>query len=299
VAGWISATLGASAALVGFLATTSLAGAILFVVGLAVLTAGLFLLAGAQTVERRVARLAYAGPSPVLVFLATVSTTYVVASLVGVPLELAGIGKGPFADLLLVSVQALVFIGVVRLMVVAPGAVTWRQMGFGRPAGQVLDALGWGALLAVPVVIVTALLGAVLVQLFGVSPASPLPPTGTAGGLVLNLLSGAVVAPFAEEIVFRGMATTAWTRSSGPVAAVVRSSILFALAHVLLIGGDSFGQALALAIVAGAGRLPIAAALGWAYLRRGSIWASIGMHAAFNGILIILGELAVRAAIAG
>ncbi len=34
--------------------------------------------------------------------------------------------------------------------------------------------------------------------------------------------------------------------------------------------------------------------LGWLFLRRESIWASIGLHAAFNGILLIIGEAALR-----
>ena len=43
-------------------------------------------------------------------------------------------------------------------------------------------------------------------------------------------------------------------------------------------------------------RLPVALALGWLFLRRGSIWASFGLHAAFNGVLLVLAELAVNAA---
>ena len=34
--------------------------------------------------------------------------------------------------------------------------------------------------------------------------------------------------------------------------------------------------------------MPVALALGWLFVRRGSIWAPIGLHAAFNGILLIL-----------
>ena len=43
-------------------------------------------------------------------------------------------------------------------------------------------------------------------------------------------------------------------------------------------------------------RLPVAFALGWLFLRRGSIWAPLGLHMAFNGVLLVLGELAVNAA---
>lgn len=298
VAGWLATIVGAGVALIGFLSTGSVAGAVLFTIGLAVLSVGLFLLAGSQTVERRRAGLAYGGPSPVLVLAAVVSTTYLAAIVIGVPLELVG-ARGlprPVADLVGAIVQALVFVGVVRALVVASHAISWREMGFGIPAGAAVAAALGGAVLAVPIVLVTALLASVLVPLLGASPQSPLPPTGTLAGTVLHLIAGALVVPVAEEVTFRGMATTAWDRAAGARAAIVRGGLLFALAHVLFVGGGTFREAAALAVVAAAGRLPVAFALGWIYLRRRTIWASIGMHAAFNAILIVLGEMAVRGA---
>lgn len=296
VAGWLATIVGAGVTLIGFLSTGSLAGAVLFTIGLVVLTLGLFLLAGSQTVERRAAGLAYPGPSPVLVFAAVLSTTYLAAIVIGAPLELLGATAlpRPVADLVGVIIQALVFIGVVRVLVVAPGVISWREMGFGIPARAAVAAAIGGAVLAVPVVLITDVLAALLVPLLGAAPQSPLPPTGTAGGLGLHLIAGAVVGPIAEEIAFRGMATTAWARAAGPRAAILRAGLLFALAHILFVGAGTFQDALAVAIVAAAGRLPVAFALGWIYLRRRTIWASIGMHAAFNAILIVLGEIAVR-----
>jgi membrane protease YdiL (CAAX protease family) len=135
-----------------------------------------------------------------------------------------------------------------------------------------------------------------VVALVQVVPESPLPPTGTLPGLLAHLLAGAVIAPIAEEVLFRGFALTAWRRTAGTRAAIVRSSIVFVLAHVLLIGGDRFEDALKLAFVAGAVRIPVALALGWIFVRTGSLWASIGLHAAFNGILIVLAELGANAA---
>jgi membrane protease YdiL (CAAX protease family) len=41
-------------------------------------------------------------------------------------------------------------------------------------------------------------------------------------------------------------------------------------------------------------RVPVALALGWLFDMRRSIWASIGLHAAFNGILLVLAEVAIR-----
>ena len=95
-------------------------------------------------------------------------------------------------------------------------------------------------------------------------------------------------------MLFRGVATTAWVRSIGVWPGIVRAALLFGIAHVLTISGTSFGQAAGLAIVGFVGRLPVSLVLGWAYVRRGSIWASMGLHATFNGALILLAEFATH-----
>jgi membrane protease YdiL (CAAX protease family) len=300
VAGWLATLVGAGVAAVGFMAA-GLAGVALLIAGLALVSVGLFLLAGSQTVERRAAALPYAGPSPVLVLVATLAATYLILFLIDIPLDLLQVGLDrPAGDLVLAVLQAVVWLAVIHLIVAAPGAITWRDMGFSRSLPAAVEALASGAILAVPVVLATAILASLLVPFMGAAPPSPLPPTGTTGGLVLHLLAGALVVPVAEEIVFRGVATTAWLRSSGAAVAIVRSAVLFAVAHILtLAGGTDFGDAFAVATVAALGRVPIALALGWIYVRRGTVWAPIGMHATFNAILIVLGEAALRAGAGG
>ena len=295
--GWIGTLLGTSLVAVGAMGGPSGAVTILSVLGLAGLSLGLVMLAGSQTIERRAAGATYAGPSPVLVFLAVVATSRLVGFLVGLPLQLVAESIPiEVGDLLAVLLQAFVFLGIVRLTVVGPGAVTWAQMHLDRSPSVAIRTLIAGAVWAGPVIVLTAIVAQVAVTLAGTAPPSPLPPTGTASGIVLHLLAGAVIAPVYEEILFRGFALTAWRRTLGDRRAIVLSSILFVLAHVLFVGGDSFGDALALAFVAGVARVPVAFALGWLYVRTGSLWASIGLHAAFNGVLIIIAELAVRAA---
>jgi membrane protease YdiL (CAAX protease family) len=300
VVGWLAAVLGGGVLLwfgaTGVLGSAGGGAAVLSVGALVALCSGLLLLCGSQTVERRAAGSAYAGPSPVLVFATVVAIAQLAGIAVGLPLETVGEAiPRPVGDLLAVLLQAVVFLGVVRLTVVVTGALSWRAMGISRfSRTALLEALG-GAVFAGPVILVTSILAVLAVQVAGVTPLSPLPPTGTFGGLVLHLLAGAVVAPVAEEVLFRGFALTAWTRTVGPRAAIVRSSILFVLAHVLFVGGDTFGQAAGLAFVGGVVRVPIAFVLGWLFVRTGSIWGPIGLHAAFNGILIVLGELAAAA----
>jgi membrane protease YdiL (CAAX protease family) len=292
VTGWIALILGLGATGVGFIAPAGSSSTVLLGAGLAMLSIGLGLLGGSQTIERAAADRAYAGPSPVLVFAAIVSVTFFVALALGAALELAGVVLDrALGDLVLGIIQAVIFVGVVRFMVVGPGAISWDEMGFRLPLRRIVQAVVGGAVLGAPLVILTGLVAVALVNIFGVTPPSPLPPTGTTSGLVLHLIAGSVVAPVAEEVVFRGFALTAWARTDGARVAIIRSAIFFALAHVLLITGATPAEGASRAIVGGAGRLPIALGLGWLYLRWGTIWAPIGLHATFNAILIVVSEL--------
>jgi membrane protease YdiL (CAAX protease family) len=135
------------------------------------------------------------------------------------------------------------------------------------------------------------------VSLFQVEPESPLPATGTAGGLILELVAGALIAPIAEEAVFRGFAISAWRRTFGDNGAIIRASLLFALAHVINVSGTS-DNIVGLTVIGFVTRLPVAFVLGWLFVRRGSIWAPIGLHMSFNAILLVLSaiDVASRAA---
>jgi membrane protease YdiL (CAAX protease family) len=291
VVGWLGVVVGIGLLAVGSMGGTGLAADVLSLAASAALSLGLVLLCGSQTIERRAAGAAYAGPSPVLVFLAIVATSRLAGYVVGVPLlAVADSVPRPLGDLLAVIVQAVVFLGVVRLTVVGPGVFSWSGMGLDRPGGNVLRSLLGGAVFAGPVILVTSVIAFLAVQAVGVVPPSPLPPTGTPDGLALHLLAGAVIAPFYEEVLFRGFALNAWRRTVGSRGAIVRSSILFVLAHMLFVGGATFDEAVRLALVGGVVRIPIALALGWLFVRTGSLWGPIGLHAAFNGILIVIGE---------
>lgn len=289
--GWLATLLGGGFVLIRMLGVVGGPGLVLWYGGLALATIGLVLLGGSQAVERRAAGAAYPGPSPLIVLLAVLAATQVAGLAVGLPLSLVGASiPRPVGDLIAVSLQALVVVGVVGVMVVGANALRWADMGLrGGRAGALASFLG-GAVFAGPVILVTAVVTVAAVQLTGAVPASPLPPTGTPDGLVLHLLAGAVIAPFAEELLFRGVALTAWRREVGDRAAIIRSSTVFVLAHVLTVGGDTFGAGLSLAFVAGVARIPVALALGWLFVRTGSLWAPIGLHAAYNAILIVIAE---------
>jgi membrane protease YdiL (CAAX protease family) len=296
VIGWLATLLGFGLIVIALMSGDPAAGRILVIVGIAILSIGLVAAAGSQGIERRVRGVRpYQGPSPFLVLLAAIPISVLALVVVSVPLALLGISlDGPFAALVSVTLQAAVYIGLVRLLVVDTGALDWVSMGIRRfDRTAVLEMLG-GALWAAPLVVITGIVASILVNLVPVEPVSPLPPTGTTSGLIVSLVAGALVAPFGEEILFRGFATTAWVRGRGMRGGVILGALVFAFAHVVTISGTTAGEAFQQAFVAFAGRIPIAIALGVLFVRRGTIWASFGLHTAFNAILLVLAELLSR-----
>jgi membrane protease YdiL (CAAX protease family) len=293
VVGWLASLLGLGLVVVGVVAPS---GLFLYFLGPTLLTVGLIAGAGSQTIERRARGEAYAGPSPYLVFGAMIAAVYAVGSIFGVALHLV-LGStavpGYLVRLIGVAIQAAVFIGVVRLTVVDGQALSWGEMGWRRPDASALRDLTSGAFLALPIIGLTSVVAAIVVQLFGVVPEAPLPATGVAIGLAVQLVAGAIIAPVAEETVFRGFAITAWQRTVGARGAIVRASLLFALAHVLNVTAGTTGEAIGLIVVGFTTRLPVAFALGWLFVVRRSIWAPLGLHIAFNAILLVIGELSV------
>lgn len=299
VVGWLATLIGLVAIGVAFLAGGSMGATGLLVAGLAVLSIGLVVGAGGQAIERRSRTdLPYRGPSPFLVFLASVPASVLAIVLIAIPLSVIGVAvDGPVGQLASIALQAVVYAGLIRLLVVDTGALTWAEMGVRRFDRRALGELATGALWASPVILATIPVALVLYQLFPVTPISPLPPTGEPLGFALQLVAGAIIAPIGEELLFRGFATTAWAKTLGERRALVRAALFFAAVHVLTISGTSAGDAFGLAIVGFASRVPVALALGWLFLRRKSIWAPIGLHATFNAILLIIGQLAVRSGV--
>lgn len=296
VIGWLASIVGVVIIAIAVSADRGLASALALLLGLVLVSIGLVAAAGSQGIERRARGMAaYAGPSPLLVFAASIPVSVFAIVVLALPLDAAGVAlDGPLGAVLSVTIQAAVYLGLVRLLVVDAGALDWRAMGVVRPNLQALADAAGGALWAIPVIVLTIPISAILLAVFPVTPESPLPPTGTATGFALSLLAGVLVAPLGEEVLFRGFATTAWVRGIGVRGGIVRAALVFAVAHVLTISGATTADAFGLAVVGFATRLPIALALGWLFVRRGTIWSSFGLHAAFNLVLLVLAEAASR-----
>jgi len=106
--------------------------------------------------------------------------------------------------------------------------------------------------------------------------------------LTFAILSILLLAPLVEEFLFRGGLQTFFKKRLGAKAAILLSSLCFALFHF------SPSQ--------GLGNIPLIVSLfilggflGFLYERQGSLWSSIGLHMTFNAIsafrIILLPEL--------
>jgi membrane protease YdiL (CAAX protease family) len=198
--------------------------------------------------------------------------------------------------LLSVGIVVPLYALLVWLLVVREGALSWHDMGWPtgadrRGRGRALVSLGYGVALASPIVLVTVLLGGVLAALLRVTPPELLPVPATPSDWLLDIVVAVILAPIGEELFFRGFAQTAWTRDLGWRAALVRTAVFFALVHALSTGGNDFSEGLRLAVVTVVARLPVAFGLGWVFARTGSIAASVGLHAGFNGLMLVLAAL--------
>jgi len=94
-----------------------------------------------------------------------------------------------------------------------------------------------------------------------------------------------IIVPVIEELIFRGFLQNWIARHLGRIVAIVITAVIFSCFHF------SFSQ--------GWGNLEIipslftlALFLGYVYFRQQSIYASIGLHATFNGVNILLMSLA-------
>lgn len=288
--GWLGTALGGATLLAAIVsAAGGIGGLVLTLGGSLVLGIGLIAAAGAQAIERRGrADRAYRGPSPFLVFTASIPLS-ILATL---PLVLLRFdASSPVTTLLSVSATGAIWLVLVGLTAVGTGALSWTEIGAGlagMPPARIGADIVLGAVAALPVLLATLIVTSVLVVLIGVAPEGAIAVPRDAVGIVLVLIAAAVVAPVGEEIFYRGFATTAWARGIGPTAAIVRGGLFFALAHVLTIGGADFGHAAQAALVAFLARIPVGLALGWIFIRRGSLPAAIALHATFNAALVLI-----------
>jgi len=159
-----------------------------------------------------------------------------------------------------------------------------------RPArkGSFRASLSAGRLVTAGVLCAIVLLSGQLVygvvMTFAYHLAGAEPPTqelvdetmnATGRDLAVRAVAAIALAPFAEEVFFRGILLPAAARSMGPARGLAVQAFVFGAIHFM-----TQWTAWPLAIpLAGVGWLA-----GWIYLRTGSLAVPIVMHAAFNAL---------------
>lgn len=99
----------------------------------------------------------------------------------------------------------------------------------------------------------------------------------------MTVLTVLFFAPFVEEVLFRGLLFES-LRARGRGTAYVISCLVFALPHVWQFALENRDAAY---LLLGLRYLAPGLALAWAYEHSGTLWASIGLHAAANGLSLL------------
>jgi membrane protease YdiL (CAAX protease family) len=154
--------------------------------------------------------------------------------------------------------------------------------------GGLAGDLFWGVALALPILTAAGLFATLVMNGTGLSAPVVLPPAISSVDLAANVLTAGLIAPIGEELLYRGVIAQAWARQSSARRAILFSAIVFAFAHTLTVGGTSVVDAVSVAAVAFIVRLPLGIALGWLWIRRRSIVATIALHAAYNLAIVAI-----------
>ena len=178
------------------------------------------------------------------------------------------------------GIQVLLMFGVVWFF-----AIYWRRSGF-RDLGFRYYSIGktiWYTFLSLILIFIVSFVYVFILQrVFGIdAPASKIDELVASGNVSGNILIvvTAVVAPFCEEVYFRGFLYSAFRKSFGVVVGIFLSSIVFAAAHLDLF---SFFPIMIIGWI-----------LAFMYEKTKSIFPVIFLHAIYNLtlILILLGRV--------
>jgi membrane protease YdiL (CAAX protease family) len=295
VIGLLATVVGVSALVAGFAG----AGVGLVILALVLVGVGGVALSGASALQRRVDTPAagWRGPGPLAIFWTTIPWALLAQLLIAALLTAVGAATAlstPLGALALAAASNAATILIVGLVVVGSGAVRWRDLIFATPAaspktlplpdrrGGLAGDLFWGVALALPIMAASGLFATLVMNGTGVSAPAVLPLAVSRIGLIANIITAGLIAPIGEELLYRGVIAQAWARQSSARRAILFSSIVFAFAHTLTVGGTSVADAASIAAVAFAVRLPLGIALGWLWIRRRSLLATIALHASYN-----------------
>ena len=211
---------------------------------------------------------------------------WLLVGLAPVPGSVPEPGDALLAAMTVLLFQTAVILAMLRAVVIRKYGLSWADLGL-RPAER-----HWyrrAVIVAILLLPAVALINGVLIpklaeepfrnpQLYAIAPA------GFSWSAMLTMLVMAgVVAPFAEELVFRGLLFP-WLRARlGVPAATFLSALCFATLH---------GAAILIPALTVVG-----VAFAVIYQRCGSLWPAIVAHGVFNGIMIVLLYAALAAGV--
>jgi membrane protease YdiL (CAAX protease family) len=182
----------------------------------------------------------------------------------------------PQMILFAVAVQDAILVYFLYIAMFKPGHLTLKGLGFSLDSRMAV-AVVTGTVVGLAAFGVANVVGLGLDQTGLFDPGdSPFQATG-ALGLGLIMISTVLIAPPAEELFFRGYALTVLEKKWGPVAGVVLSAVIFAVAH------QSVYQFFAI--------LPAGIILGLTF-RKWGIMPCIVAHAVNNLLAVVLMFLA-------
>jgi membrane protease YdiL (CAAX protease family) len=301
VIGLGATVLGASALVAG----AAGAGIGLALFALVLIGIGGIALSGASALQRSVDTPTggWRGPGPLAIFWTAITwallAQLVVAALLTAVFSAEALST-PQATLLLATASNLATVLIIGLVVVGSGAVSWRDLILATPAsspstlpqpdrrGGLVGDLFWGVALALPILAAAGLFATLVMSGTGLSAPAVLPPALSRIGFIANIITAGIVAPIGEELLYRGVIAQAWARQSSARRAILFSAIVFAFAYTLAVVGTSAADGASLAAVAFVVRLPLGIALGWLWIRRRSLLATIALHSAYNLAIVAL-----------
>ncbi len=217
------------------------------------------------------------GGDLLLILIVVLASARLLAGVLVAVLPRLGIGGTLSMVVILLLLQTAIILGMLWAVVIRKYRLAWSDLGL-RPAAPAWYRWALGvAVLLLPVV---ALINGVLIpEVSGQPVQNPqvyaIAPVGFSWPALITMVALAgVVAPFGEELAFRGLLFP-WLRDRlGLAAATLLSALCFALLHGVLV--------LVPALTA------VGVALALLYQRCGSLWPVIVAHGAFNSIMIVM-----------
>lgn len=190
------------------------------------------------------------------------------------------IGTGGTAD---VTANVIAAIGVAALVaawlrVRHASSIPAVGLSAARRARDLAWGFGFGLVLYPAVAFGAAIVIGLLLQIVTgaeVSAPQQVPSGLDALGVGVVVLYAVVVAPIAEEFFFRGVLLSSMAARWGFWPGAFASGVLFGLIHYVPAPWPD-------AVLLMSAMVPTGMAMAWARRRRGSLYASIGAHAAFN-----------------